>query len=160
MMNNNPYVVRNDVVVSLSYVLTVNDDVVDSTIGAPPLEFIHGRQQILPALEVRLEGMRVGEHRTVFIPAEEAFGDYDPDLTVDLDRAHLPSGYVFKLGNHLQIQDTSNRIINGTVVGIGPDKIIIDMNHPLAGKDLKFDATIINLRPATPYELDSGSVAS
>jgi FKBP-type peptidyl-prolyl cis-trans isomerase 2 len=159
-MDQNPYVVTNDVVVSLSYVLTVNDSIVDSTLGAPPLQFIHGRQQILPALETRLEGMHVGEHRKVYIPAEEAFGECNPDLTVDLDRAHLPGGHVFYLGNQLQIQDTTSRVISGTVVGIGPEKIIIDMNHPLAGKDLTFDATVINLRPATPYELDSGSVLS
>ena len=159
-MDQQQNVVSNDVVVSLSYILSVNDDIVDSTIGAPPLTFIHGHSQILPALESRIEGMHVGEHRKVFIPASEAFGDYDPDLTVDLFRDHLPSGFIFKLGGELQIQDTTGRVINGTVVGIGPEKIIIDMNHPLAGKDLTFDATVISLRPATPSELDSGSILS
>lgn len=157
-MNQEQYVVANDVVVSISYVLTVNDDIVDSTLGAPPLTFIHGRSQILPALEDRLVGMRIGEHRQIYIPAEDAFGDYDPGMTVDLDRNHLPSGFIFKLGSNLQIQDTTGRVLNGTVVAIGPQKLVMDLNHPLAGKDLTFDATVINLRPATPDELDSGSV--
>ena len=145
-MNQKPSNVTENVLVSLDYTLSVDGEVVDTTIGAGPINYIQGQGQILPALERELDGMTLGESKDIFIPADEGYGEYDPTMIADVPRTQFPSDFVFVLGGQLRIQDASGTNFNATIRGIGPEKIELDLNHPLAGKDLLFQARVVDLQ--------------
>jgi FKBP-type peptidyl-prolyl cis-trans isomerase SlyD len=155
-MNGKPYIISNDVVVSLNYILTVNGEVVDSTLGGSPIRFIHGRSHIIPALEQQLQGMTIGESKDIFIPADEGYGEYDPGMVSNITRDQFPEGFVFVLGGQLRIQDISGTTFNATIMSISADSVQLDLNHPLAGKDLLFNTTVVDLREATEEEIENG----
>lgn len=159
-MSDKPYAISDNVVVSLAYVLTVDGEVVDSTGTATPIQYIQGHSQIIPALERELEGLTVGDSKVIFISADEGYGSYDPDMIADVAREQFPSDFVFVLGGQLNIQDTAGRTFNATVRGIGPEKVELDLNHPLAGKDLVFQAQVMDLRHPTDDELENGQISS
>lgn len=144
-MNDKPYAVTDNVLVSLEYTLTVDGEVVDTTTGGKPIQFVHGQGQVIPALERELTGMMIGQSKDIFIPADEGYGEYDPTMVADVPREQFPEGFVFVLGGQLRIQDTNGHNFNATIRGIGPDKIELDMNHPLAGKDLLFQTRVVDL---------------
>lgn len=157
-MNDKPDFVSEETVVSLQYVLLVDGDVVDSTDLAAPIRYIHGYHQIIPALEREMTGLGVGETKEVYIPALDGYGEYDPAMVAEIHRDQFPAGFVFNLGGQLRIQDGSGNTFNAVIRGIGPEKVTLDLNHPLAGKDLLFQATVVDLRYATEDELSSGEV--
>lgn len=157
-MNEKPLTIMDNVVVSLAYVLTVDGEVVDSTDDQKPIQYIQGQNQIIPALERELEGMALGESKIIFVSSDEGYGEYDPDMIAHVTRDQFPQDFVFVLGGQLNIQDTSGRTFNATVRGIGPEKVELDLNHPLAGKDLVFQALVVDLRHATEDELDNGQI--
>jgi FKBP-type peptidyl-prolyl cis-trans isomerase SlyD len=152
------YSVTENVVVSLEYVLSVDGEVVDSTSAVEPIRFIQGHSQVIPALERELEGMALGESKEIYISAKEGYGDYNPAMVTDITRDQFPEGFVFVLGGQLRIQDTSGNNFSATIRGIGPDRVQLDLNHPLAGKDLLFQTRVVDLRCATDDEIDSGTV--
>lgn len=160
MMNDKPEIVTDETVVSLQYVLMVDGDVVDATELSEPIRYIHGYHQIIPALEREMEGLGIGETKEVFISAMEGYGEYDPNMVAEIHRDQFPEGFVFNLGGQLRIQDGSGNSFNAIIRGIGPEKVTLDLNHPLAGKDLHFQATVVDLRYATEDELSSGEVLS
>lgn len=151
-----PNNVTDNILVSLDYTLSVDGEVVDTTVGAEPINFVQGQGQILPALERQLTGMTVGETRDIFIAANEGYGDYDPTMVTDVPRGQFPSDFVFVLGGQLRIQDSSGNTFNATIRGIGPEKIELDLNHPLAGKDLLFQARVVDLQD--PNDTDAGGL--
>ncbi|HEX2998561.1 MAG TPA: FKBP-type peptidyl-prolyl cis-trans isomerase [Anaerolineales bacterium] len=159
-MDEKPVAVTENVVVSLAYVLTVDGEVVDTADNHKPIQYIQGKNQIIPALERELEGMALGESKVIFVSADEGYGDYDPEMIAHVTREQFPPDFVFVLGGQLNIQDTSGRTFNATVRGIGPEKVELDLNHPLAGKDLVFQAMVVDLRHATEDELDNGRIIS
>ncbi len=159
-MNDKPDVVSEETVVSLQYVLLVDGDVVDATELTAPIRYIHGYHQIIPALEREMAGLSVGETKEVFIPSMEGYGEYDPAMVAEIHRDQFPTGFVFNLGGQLRIQDGSGNSFNAIIRGIGPEKVTLDLNHPLAGKDLLFQATVADLRYATEEELSSGQIES
>lgn len=151
-------VVENDVVVSLAYTLTVDGEIIDSTDGKNPLEYLHGYQNIIPGLENELKGLGVGETRQVKVLPADGYGEFDPEAFADIERNQFPEGFNFQIGQQLRVGDPSGRVMTASIAEIGDDMIKIDLNHPLAGKELFFDAKIVALRDATPDELASGRV--
>lgn len=159
-MNDKPYTVTDNIVVSLDYILTVDGEVVDTTSGATPIQFVQGHSQLIPALSRELEGMILGETKDIFIPSGDGYGEYDPSMVTEITREQFPHDFIFVLGGQLRIQDTDGNNFNATIRGIGPNKVELDLNHPLAGKDLLFQATVVDLREATDNEIESGEVDS
>lgn len=157
-MANHADTIGENMVVTLSYVLTVDGEIVDTAEETAPIHYIQGHNQIIPALERELEGLAAGDSKHIFVPAGEGYGDYDPNMVADINRDQFPPEFIFSLGGQLQIQDTQGHTFNATIRGIGPENITLDLNHPLAGKDLLFQTTVVHVRPATPFEIENGQV--
>ena len=155
---NKPSKVSDDVVVSIEYTLTVDGEVIDSTEGDEPLQFLQGHQNIIPGLERELNGMTIGQNKTVVVPPEEAYGVVDPDNVIDVPRSEFPEGIPLDLGTELEVKNSDGETLSATISDVSTDSVKLDFNHPLAGKNLTFDVTVVDLRSASEEELAHGHV--
>lgn len=159
-MAENHLKVADDVVVSLDYTLRLeSEEVVDTSEGREPLEYIHGQGSIIPGLERELEGMSVGESREVVIEPGDAYGNIDPDNYQAVPRSAFPPDMELEEGMALGMRDRdTGEVIQASVAEIRDDSVLLDLNHPLAGEKLHFQVHIADLRPATDEELAHGHV--
>ncbi|MEJ5172509.1 MAG: peptidylprolyl isomerase [Hydrogenothermaceae bacterium] len=148
--------VENRNVVSFEYVLRDKEtgEVIDSSAGNP-LTFLVGAHQIIPGLESRMIGMKEGEKRTIEVPAEEAYGEVDPNLIQQAPREYF-QGIDLEVGMPLQAQTPEGHVISMVVVDFDENTVTVDLNHPLAGRDLVFDIEVVHIREATPDEILHG----
>jgi FKBP-type peptidyl-prolyl cis-trans isomerase SlyD len=153
-----PSAIADDVVVTLDYTLTVDGEVVDSTAGLDPIDFLQGYENILPGLEKELYGMKIGDQKKVFIPAKDAYGEIDKEAVVDIPRSDIPKDIPLKPGIELQVTDDEGELLDAVIVSVSKSTVRLDFNHPLAGKDLTFDVTVVDLRTAEPEEIEHGHV--
>ena len=158
MNDSIPTTVADNVVVSLDYTLLVDGESVDSTAERDPLEYIQGQRNLIPGLENALAGMQAGETREVRVPPSEAYGDVDPDAFADVPRDQFPPEFELTIGRGLRVRSGDGRVLNARVCEIGEETVTLDLNHPMAGKELFFQARIVALRAATPEEVESGRV--
>jgi len=128
---------------------------VDSNKGQAPLEFIAGQGQIIPGLEKEIEGMEVGEEKTVTVKAEEAYGERNEEWVETLPREQF-EGIDLQKGMTLYGQSPEGQTIAVTVKDFNDKDVTIDYNHPLAGEDLTFDVKVVSKRDATLEELAGG----
>jgi len=152
-------------VLSLSYQLMVDGEVVDTVTEQEPLEFIFGSGMLLPKFEANIDGMGVGETFRFTLTAAEGYGEVDAKALIDfpLDMFIVDGKLEENLlveGNVIPMQDSTGRIIQGTVLEIKDEGVTLDFNHPLAGMDLSFEGKILGVRAATEKELKNGCVCS
>ncbi len=158
-------IVQEKHVVTLTYDLkTDNGDLVDQATSESPFAFIHGIGTTLPAFDAGLMGKSAGDTFEFSIDSENGYGEYDKQKIQDLDRnifADAPEGTLVE-GNTLPMQynDPGNpsgaQTIFGTIAELTETAVKMDFNHPLAGQNLNFSGTIIEVREATNSELDHG----
>ncbi len=153
-----PETIVDDVVVQIEYVLTVDGQVIDSTDEREPLEYLHGHQNIIPGLEKALHGMKAGDSKKVDIAPTDGYGEFDPDGIVDVPRGDFPDTIPMEIGTELQVRDQDDTVQYAMIKEIGDETVQLDFNHPLAGKELKFDVKIAALRPPSEEELAHGHV--
>jgi len=126
--------------VTLEYTLTLPDkSVADSTEGKPPFSFTYGNQEIIPGLEKALSGLKEGDKKRVAVSADEAYGPYDEKKKVTVPKKNVPPEA--KVGTLLHSQDGQQ----AKVVEMKGDSVVVDTNHPLAGKNLVFDVNILKV---------------
>jgi FKBP-type peptidyl-prolyl cis-trans isomerase SlyD len=142
-----------DKVVSVDYTLTdAGGQLLDTSKGQSPLAYLHGAGGIIPGLERALEGRSPGDQISVKVAPEDAYGGRDESLVESVPRAAFRGVDKIEPGMQFQAkQGEQTRLI--TVVGVEPESIRVDANHPLAGKTLNFDVTIVDVRDATAEEL-------
>jgi FKBP-type peptidyl-prolyl cis-trans isomerase SlyD len=152
--------VRDNQVVTLGYTLTVDGKVVDTSEGKgnAPIVFIQGAEQIVPGLENALYGMAVGESKTVVVPPAEGYGEYDPEGFDDVPRSEFPAEIPLKPGVVLNLRDNDGDVYETTIVSVNQDTVRLTFNHPLAGKELHFAVKVLEIREATPEEIEHGHV--
>ena len=152
--------VANDKVVSLHYTLTSDEgEVLDSSEGGQPLQFIQGQGQIISGLEKELYDMEVGEEKAVTVPPEEGYGERQPDQVQSLPRNAFPADTDVEEGMAVQLRDSNTgQVYQAVVAEVGPDSVEVDFNHPLAGENLNFEVKIAGVRDATQEELEHGHV--
>lgn len=144
-------------VVSIDYTLTEGGEVLDTSKGREPLLYIHGSGNIIPGLELSLEGKSAGEHLNVTIPPADAYGELDAEKVMEIPREQFAGIPEIQAGMQFSARsDHGEQIV--TVTNVQDDVIRVDGNHPLAGKTLNFDVTIVKVREATQEELDHGHV--
>lgn len=150
--------VTDDQVVSLEYILTLdNGDEVDRSDPGEPLEYLHGRGQIIPGLETALYGMAVGDEKSVSIQPIDGYGESDDENFVILPLEEIPDDMKLKVGDRLFLNDDSAEDdVEATVAELDEESVKFDLNHPLAGETLHFKVKIADLRPATDEELAHG----
>lgn len=142
-------------VVALEYEVRHGDSIVDSNVGQDPLVFIFGKGQIIPGLESGIASMAIGEQGDVLVKATDAYGDYNPEALEELPREQF-AGIELQEGMSLYGQSADGQTVQVIVKEIGEQSVVIDYNHPLAGKDLMFSVKIHNVRDASADEVLSG----
>ncbi len=131
--------------VTLEYTLTLPDKTVaDSNVGQAPFSYTQGGHQIVPGLEKALTGMKAGQSKRVEVPAEQAYGAYDKNARATVEKGKVPAGA--KTGDLLQSAD--GRTVK--VLEVSEKSVVLDLNHPLAGKDLTFDVKILKVEKQAP----------
>jgi FKBP-type peptidyl-prolyl cis-trans isomerase 2/predicted Fe-Mo cluster-binding NifX family protein len=150
-----PADIRAGRVVSLDYELKDGEGILlDSSAQSGAMSYLHGSRNLVPGLEKELAGLEAGAHVVVKIPRGEGFGDRDESKIIEVPRAQLPAHA--ELGARVAAQDESGRQFSLTVLEIGDETARLDGNHPLAGKDLAFDVTVLRVEAATPEEIEAG----
>jgi FKBP-type peptidyl-prolyl cis-trans isomerase SlyD len=153
-----PQSVENDTVVTLDYTLTVDGEVIDSSRGSEPIQFIQGQQQIIPGLEKQLYGMSLGESKEVVVSAGDAYGEIDPENFAMVPTDQFPAEIPLQPGVQLELTDDKGERLGATIMEIQGDQVRLDFNHPLAGKELHFAVEVVDLRAATEEEIEHGHV--
>jgi len=149
--------VSKDCVVSLEYRLHLGDGkVVDASEPGQPLAYMHGRGQIVPGLEGQLEGLSAGDAKQVVVVPAQGYGEHDPRGLQEVPRSMFPPDAPLQAGLSISAQTAEGDVIPITVREVKGDSVVVDLNHPLAGKTLHFDVTVREVRPATSEELEHG----
>jgi len=145
-------------VVSFDYTLKDDDgSVLDSSKEAGPLAYLHGVGGLVPGLERALEGHSTGDQLNVKVQPEDAYGQRNEQLVQSVPRKSFQGVEKIEPGMQFQASQGQQRQMV-TVVGVTPETVTVDANHPLAGKPLNFDVTIREVRDATPEESQHGHV--
>jgi peptidylprolyl isomerase len=110
-----------------------------------PMELIIGEEEFFPLVEEALIGMAPGEKKTVVIPSEEAFGEYDEEQVFSIKRSEVPDHIHPEEGQELELTGEDDESVIVTVVEVTGEEITLDANHPLAGEDLSFEVELVEI---------------
>jgi FKBP-type peptidyl-prolyl cis-trans isomerase SlyD len=142
-------------VVEMHFKLHVDGQQVDSS-DHDPIAYLHGAGNVVPGLERALTGKAVGDRVQVAVAPEEAYGPRRDLDTFRIPRSDLPPGVDLAPGMSLGGEDDQGNVIPFWIVDVDAEGIVVDGNHPLAGKTLNFDVTIVSVRAASQDELEHG----
>ena len=117
----------------------------DTSDGGTPLSFTIGNGQVIPGFENGVIGMTPGESRTVHIPCADAYGVHRADGVIRAPRDEFPQDMPLEVGTRVQGQQQDGNVVTFTIVSVTEDTVTLDANHPLAGKDLTFDLTLVSI---------------
>ncbi len=120
--------------------------VFDSSEGKEPIEFTLGQGQLIPGFEKGLIDMKLNEKKTINIPKDEAYGDSREDLIQEVQKSELPEEIKPEVGMGLVSKSQDGREMNLVIAEVKEDSIVVDGNHPLAGKDLIFDLEVVEIK--------------
>ncbi len=148
-------------VVSIQYELrdADNAEILDSNIDAAPLSFIVGKGQIIPGLEDAIKELSLNDQKEVKVSAKDAYGEYDEKAIQTLPKEQF-AGLELKEGMTLYGQGEDGGTVQVTVKSFDDENVNVDFNHPLAGKDLLFALSVVEVRDATAQELIQGFVGA
>jgi len=147
--------IQENQVISIEYEVRDGDKVVDSNMGGAPLVFMFGKGQIIPGLENGIKDMAIGDKADVLVKPADGYGEYNPDATQEVPKDQF-AGIELTEGMTLYGQGEDGGTVQVIVKEIKDDSVIIDFNHPLAGKELMFTVAINNVRDASAEEVLSG----
>ena len=146
-------------VVTMNY--EVADDqgqLIDRSEEGGPLAYIHGNGQLIPGLETALEGRGKGDKIAVDVPPEQGYGERDEDGVQIVARNQFDDSVEIEVGMQFEAQDDDEGHQIVTVAAVDGENITLDTNHPLAGKNLRFEVEILDVRDASAEELSHGHV--
>ena len=149
--------IANGTVVGIDYSLHLGDgQVIDASEPKEPLTYLHGEGQIVPGLEAALEGLEAGSKKQVVVEPAEGYGEHDDRGIQTVPRKAFPPDFEPEIGMSLTAEGPGGEAVPFSVREVRPDEVVIDLNHPLAGKTLHFDVTVRDVRQATDEELSHG----
>ena len=159
-------VIGPNTVVSCHYTLregTAQGNVIESTQGSEPLDYIQGIGMMIPDFETNLAGKSAGDTFSFGIKAANAYGEYDHEAVAEIPKAAFNLGDanpndVFVEGEIIPLQNEEGEPMEGIITKVSADTVTIDFNHPMAGVDLYFTGNVDAVRAATQDELDHGHV--
>jgi len=132
--------------VFIEYTLKLEDgDVIDTNVGSAPMTFIQGKGQIVPGLEKELSGMKKGESKQVIVKPEDGYGKIRDDAIREVPKEKIPKE-AHKAGEQIQGRTARGKVIPLTIKEVKDKTIVLDYNHPLAGKTLYFDVKIVDIK--------------
>ena len=150
--------VQDGVVVSIEYTLRVDDEVVDSSDGHGPLQFLAGHGNIVPGLENEMQWMKIGDSKDVVVAPADGYGEYDDKAIMDVPRNQFPEDMPVEVDLELTVRDDSGEGRYARVESVEGESVRLNFNHPLAGDELHFNVKVVALREPTDEELDHGHV--
>ena len=146
----NDLVVKDGMMVSLDYTLKSPDGkLLETSKGREPLKYIHGQKMMIPGLEKELTGMKVGGEKHVTVKPEDGYGKINPNAVQEVPKEKIPPN-ALKVGAVLAARSPEGMVVPMTVKEIKEKTVVMDMNHPMAGKTLVFDVKIVDIQPAPP----------
>ena len=149
--------IKKDTVVSIDYRLHLGDgNIVDESDPSDPLVYLHGHDEVIPGLEKALEGKKAGDSFKATIPPEDAYGDYEPEGVEEVPRDEFPADLPLEAGGIVSATDEEGDDVDFLVKEIREKTVVVDFNHPLAGKTLHYEVTVREVRAATEEELEHG----
>ncbi len=132
--------------VKVHYTGTLTDGTVfDSSLDREPLEFVLGAGQMIPGFDKGVEGMKVGEQKSLQLPPEEAYGKRNENLLFRVSPEFLPEGYAPQEGDMLQVTTEKGFPMRVTVAEIAEEYLLLDGNHRLAGEELHFTVELVEV---------------
>jgi len=146
----NDHVVKDGMLVSMDYTLKGTDGkVIDTNKGREPLKYVHGQKMMIPGLEKELTGLKVGAEKNVTVKPEDAYGPVDKNAFQEVPKEKLPPNGL-KVGAILAAKSPEGQVVPMRVHEIKEKSVVMDMNHPMAGKTLVFNVKIVDIQPAPP----------
>ncbi len=118
----------------------------DSSVGQEPLEFSLGAGNVIPGFDTAVEGMAVGDSKSVKIEAADAYGPHHEQLVQDVPRGQLPDDMQPEVGMQLQAQGQDGQLLRLVVTAVNAEVVTVDGNHPLAGQALNFDIELVDIK--------------
>lgn len=150
--------VAKDTVVTINYILK-NDkgEVMDQSQEGAPLVYLHGHENLVPGLEKALEGMAAGASTQAKVTPEDGYGAYNPELKFEIPIQQFAKGAP-PAGAMVHLRGSHGQQMMAQVLGSNETEVMLDGNHPLAGENLNFEVTILEIRAAQPEEIEHGHV--
>lgn len=155
--------ITQNTVPSVAYSLFVEGNLVDQATEEQPLQYLAGVGGMILGFEKQMEGLQAGDEFAFTLSSEDAYGDPNPEYVVDLaldsfkiDGVINPE--IVSVGKVVQMQDENGYPLRGIVLAVDEEKVNMDFNHPLAGKELNFSGKVVEVRVAEKEELDHGHV--
>ncbi|MDB4837324.1 peptidylprolyl isomerase [Marinomonas sp.] len=142
-------------VVQFHYTLRQGEELLETSAGGDPVAYLHGHGNIIPGLEKAMEGKNSGDEFDADIACADAYGEREEDKTQQMPIKHLQGAKRWKPGMVASVQ-TDKGMRQVTLVKVGLKHATVDLNHPLAGKDLIFNIQIVDVREATADEVSHG----
>lgn len=139
--------VKENNTVKVHYTGKLSDgQIFDSSEGKEPLEFTLGQGQLIPGFEKGLIDMKLNEKKTITLAKEEAYGDSNPELIHEVQKTQLPQDMEPQVGMGLVSKTQDGQEMNLIIAEVKEETVIIDANHPLAGKELIFDLEVVEIK--------------
>jgi len=137
---------QNGDTVTVHYTGRLEDGTVfDSSVNRDPLQFTLGEGLLIPGFEQAVLGMNPGDSKTVEVSADQAYGPHQEEMVVEIDRQEFPPHFQPEVGQQLQMPQSDGRVIRLIVIDVSEQKVTLDANHPLAGRDLSFDIQLLEI---------------
>lgn len=148
--------IKDDSVVQFNYTLRDEQgEVLETNEGLDPIAYLHGHDNMMPGVEDALAGKEVGAKFSVTLPATATYGERNEDAEQRVSVKHLQGATVWKPGMRALINtDQGQRQV--TILKVGKFMATVDINHPLAGRELTFDLEVMDVREATSEEIAHG----
>ena len=140
--------------VSLEYTLTLEDQtVIDTNVGKDPLVYTHGAREIIPGLEKQLIGLKVGDTKDVEVAPAEGYGEVDPNRFQEIPKENIPEE-ARDVGKRLQGRGPDGQMMLAQVTEVKENTVVVDLNHPLAGKTLFFAVKVLKIETAEAQKVE------
>jgi FKBP-type peptidyl-prolyl cis-trans isomerase 2 len=131
------------------------NELVESSEDSEPMEYVHGNDEIAPALERALERKQAGDRIKVTLPPDQAFGAVDPGLIVSVPRSEIPPEIPLVIGEYLPVEleelpedlegELDDEEVEFRIVEVSPEEVVLDANHPLAGETITFSMEVVSV---------------
>ncbi|MEP6682850.1 MAG: peptidylprolyl isomerase [Parafilimonas sp.] len=122
----------------------------DSSDGRQPLEFEVGSGMVIKGFDDGVTGMSVGHKKTISIPAEDAYGQRNQEMVIEFPLANFPPDIKAEVGMTLNMHSENGEELPVVITEVNDDAVVLDANHPLAGKDLIFDIELVDIKSKSP----------
>ncbi len=150
--------VRPNQVVSFHYVVSLSGGKEVDRTGERPMSYLHGHGGIIPGLEIEMEGKATGDKFEIAVPARDAYGELLKNSTKTYPKDSFPKEVA--VGMQFAVDAQGGQTVPVWIREVKKDRVVVDRNHPLAGKNLNFSVEIVEVRAATPEELAHGHAHS